>query len=160
MIPIIVNGSPTAKSLSITLKIYPLVFADGTKGLLYIPAENKVTTDILTRKLPSGLVSERCSLLIPLQTISLGFLPSEESFSIFIFFTSIYWFSYHHISQIPVVLATYQNISLCYTPGFLASVCTVSGSWTLNIMDIRTEEPYICQWRFSWVSWVCKFTQQ
>lgn len=84
MIPIIVNGSPTAKSLSITLKIYPPVFADGTKGLLYIPAENKVTTDILTRKLPSGLISERLSLLILSQAVSLGFLPFEKAFLIFI----------------------------------------------------------------------------
>lgn len=128
MIPIIVNGSPTAKSLSITLKIYPLVFADGTKGLLYIPAENKVTNDILTRKLPSGLIRERFSLLIPLQTVSLGFLPSEKAFLIFISFASIYWFSCHYISQIPLLLAFYQNTSLCFTPGFLASGCTISGS--------------------------------
>lgn len=39
VIPINVNGSPIAKSPSIVLKIYPLVFADGTKGLSDIATE-------------------------------------------------------------------------------------------------------------------------
>lgn len=98
MIPIIVNGSPTAKSLSITLKIYPLVFADGTKGLLYTPAENKVTTDILTRKLPSGLINERFRLLIPPWTVSLGFLPFEKEF--LVLFNSFLFTGFHVIMSL------------------------------------------------------------